>query len=144
MKFYLRIYENMHCMKDLFICLRTQTHNPFFFFLAPHHRQNCNVTLNMKMLISDGTSLPQCRHVSCPALFLSRLISSNLPHSSPLPVIPPLHRSQMPLLCSAVWHLQSDSFTPLLSPQGYYIPSQSCTHTHTHTHTTIETSTQHL
>lgn len=86
-----------------------------------------------------------------PVLSSSCLVSSHL-ISSPLLVfplslsllpshfIPPLYRSQMPLLCSAVWHLQSDSFTPPLSPQGYYIPSQAstqcahhkCTHTHQH------------
>lgn len=79
-------------------------------------------------------SLPQCWQVSCPIPLLSCLISSNLPLvSSPLvpsPFIPPLYRSQMSLLCTAVWHLQSDSFTPLMSPQGYYIPSQSSAHTH--------------
>lgn len=72
-----------------------------------------------------------------PVLSSSCLVSSHLislPPLVPSPFIPPLYRSQMPLLCSAVWHLQSDSFTPPLSPQGHYIPSQSstqCAHTHT-------------
>ena len=153
------LFENFweYASQERFVYLSTHsnTHAPpsfFFLFLAPHHRQNCNATLNMKMLISDGTSLPRCWHVSCPTLFLSRLISSNLPHSSPLPVFPPLHRSQMPLLCSALlsslapseWRFHASSITSGLLYTISDLRAHTHTHTHTHTRTNIETSTQHL
>lgn len=71
---------------------------------------------------------------SSSCLVSSHLIS--LPLLSPsFLLFPSLYHPQMPSLCSAVWHLQSDSFTLLLSPRGYYIPFQSstqCAHTYTH------------
>lgn len=143
------LFENFweYASQERFFYLSTHSDtHPFFFFLAPHHRQNCNATLNRKMLISDGTSLPRCWHVSCPTLFLSRLISSNLPHSSPLPVIPPLHLSATHrCLCSAQ---QFGTFRVTVSRLFYHLRAiiyhLRVAHTHTHRHTTIETSTQHL
>lgn len=82
-------------------------------------RCNCDVTLNMKMLTSDGTSPPTALTGLLSYLLLSCLISSDPTFLSFLtsfsllvPLSCPLAPSWMSLLRSAVWHLQSDTFTP--------------------------------
>lgn len=122
------------------ISVCTQDTSPVFAAAAaPTEPSNCNVTLNMKMLISDGTSLPQCRQVSCPFLLLSHLISSNFPSSSlplvPSLLIPPLiHRCLRSAQQFGTFRATVLHFFYRLGAIIYHFRVAHNVHTHIHTH----------